>query len=645
MSGRLADRLSATGGDNVVNGLVCYIVAGDVEKVVTSWLGVVDDVDSPASLQELVEVLVLVRGAGQARGIANSNLPGGHLSEALAQYATLLAGQGSLATALSYLEEELVGEDQQLQDLRERVQKAFTRTKQAAPVVAPEQPRAAQLQPLASSLGAMDVYQKQSHEHDLEDTRDFFSLIETQQTDDQANVPSEFLQSNILGESESYTLQLLASIKNESSSFDSVNLVCEDSQVVTLPMPVLSLALPEFGNAIMEAWSCGYEVNVSVPFKSEILMHLKELIFGGSSSGVSSENETLLLCFLREVGFNCSIERHLVKSAHDAEEDTVIIGDMYDSDESELNDNESEENNYEQEKLGQSSIKQFWPRKISIKSVTRKVCSSLCRNDCYKVSQTWSKDNKEMLKGLFKSVKVSIVKDKMLSHIVNQGNVGLTTDNYVIHGSMFCYEYLSVLTGCTVYLLKSVLEDYWKGIRLYEHGNRGIMKNPSVATVTFICWFKNFLSLYGQAAPTDQVIVVNYWLKGKVLFKMYQVEAPSPHIELTTFYKHLKTYFGPKRIDRTLPCYRISKYSSHSICDQCVALNANQKLCKTEAELEMTKGLRNQHKMEFGMARRAVESLRQSAIDFPSDVLFLQIDGMDNSKVWNLSLLPHTNTN
>ena len=209
MSGRLADRLSATGGDNVVNGLVCYIVAGDVEKVVTSWLGVMDDVDSPASLQELVEVLVLVRGAGQARGIANSNLPGGHLSEALAQYATLLAGQGSLATALSYLEEELVGEDQQLQDLRERVQKAFTRTKQAAPVVAPEQPRAAQLQPLASSLGAMDVYQKQSHEHDLEDTRDFFSLIETQQTDDQANVPSEFLQSNILAESESYTLQLL----------------------------------------------------------------------------------------------------------------------------------------------------------------------------------------------------------------------------------------------------------------------------------------------------------------------------------------------------------------------------------------------------------------------------------------------------
>ena len=59
MSGRLADRLSATGGDNVVNGLVCYIVAGDVEKVVTSWLGVVDDVGSPASLQELVEVLVL----------------------------------------------------------------------------------------------------------------------------------------------------------------------------------------------------------------------------------------------------------------------------------------------------------------------------------------------------------------------------------------------------------------------------------------------------------------------------------------------------------------------------------------------------------------------------------------------------------
>ena len=36
--------------------------------------------------------------------------------------------------------------------------------------------------------------------------------------------------------------------------------------------------------------------------------------------------------------------------------------------------------------------------------------------------------------------------------------------------------------------------------------------------------------------------------------------------------------------------------------------------------------------MNFGGARRKVEEIRQSAINFPSDNLFIQIDGMDNSK-------------
>jgi hypothetical protein len=61
-------------------------------------------------------------------------------------------------------------------------------------------------------------------------------------------------------------------------------------------------------------------------------------------------------------------------------------------------------------------------------------------------------------------------------------------------------------------------------------------------------------------------------------------------------------YFGPQRIDHTFPCVRLSKYSSHSICDICVSLNSNQKLCKTEAELSLVKGLRNQHKLDFGIS-------------------------------------------
>jgi len=169
LAGCLADRLAAAGGENVVNGLLCYMVAGDLEKVVSSWLGVVGEVGTPASLQELVEVVVLARAAVQTRGMTGVGLPGGQLSAALAQYATLLAGQGSLATALSYLGEEGVGGDQELQQLRERLQKALARAQPASGV----QPRQNQQQPL-SRTGSSGIQgaTRASFSHSLPQGRD-----------------------------------------------------------------------------------------------------------------------------------------------------------------------------------------------------------------------------------------------------------------------------------------------------------------------------------------------------------------------------------------------------------------------------------------------------------------------------------------
>ena len=74
----------------------------------------------------------------------------------------------------------------------------------------------------------------------------------------------------------------------------------------------------------------------------------------------------------------------------------------------------------------------------------------------------------------------------------------------------------------------------------------------------------------------------------------------------------------------------LSAYTSHSVCDLCVAINAHRKSSKTQAELSLANALFNQHKMDFGMARRSVEEVRQNAIDFPHDVVFIQCDGMDN---------------
>ena len=59
-----------------------------------------------------------------------------------------------------------------------------------------------------------------------------------------------------------------------------------------------------------------------------------------------------------------------------------------------------------------------------------------------------------------------------------------------------------------------------------------------------------------------------------------------------------------------------------------MALNANQKACKNETDLIMAQALRNQHKMDYGMARKAIEEIRQSAVDFPDDNLFIQADGI-----------------
>ena len=78
--------------------------------------------------------------------------------------------------------------------------------------------------------------------------------------------------------------------------------------------------------------------------------------------------------------------------------------------------------------------------------------------------------------------------------------------------------------------------------------------------------------------------------------------------------------------------FRISKYSSHSICNICIALNSNRRQCKSETELKVSKDLINQHKMTFGGANRKIQEFKQSALSFPSDNLYLQVDGMDNHK-------------
>uniref|UniRef100_A0A9J8ARM1 Protein transport protein Sec31A n=1 Tax=Cyprinus carpio carpio TaxID=630221 RepID=A0A9J8ARM1_CYPCA len=81
---------------------LCYICAGTVEQLVAHWAKAQDSC-SPLSLQELVEkVVVLQRAVLRAQGGVSPDM-GALMAEKMNQYASLLASQGSLQTAISYL--------------------------------------------------------------------------------------------------------------------------------------------------------------------------------------------------------------------------------------------------------------------------------------------------------------------------------------------------------------------------------------------------------------------------------------------------------------------------------------------------------------------------------------------------------------
>uniref|UniRef100_A0A8C1YV89 Protein transport protein Sec31A n=1 Tax=Cyprinus carpio TaxID=7962 RepID=A0A8C1YV89_CYPCA len=100
---------------------LCYICAGTVEQLVAYWAKAQDS-SSPLALQELVEkVVVLQRAVLRAQGGVSDM--GALLAEKMNQYASLLASQGSLQTAISYLPTNT--QQVSVQQLRDRLSRAL----------------------------------------------------------------------------------------------------------------------------------------------------------------------------------------------------------------------------------------------------------------------------------------------------------------------------------------------------------------------------------------------------------------------------------------------------------------------------------------------------------------------------------------
>ncbi|XP_041086426.1 protein transport protein Sec31A-like isoform X9 [Polyodon spathula] len=103
LCGDLGTRLERDGDLNLqAQACLCYICAGDVEKLVACWTKAQDG-NSPLSLQDLVEKVVILRKAVEMSQGVSSNAAGALLAEKMIHYASLLAAQGSLSTAMAYL--------------------------------------------------------------------------------------------------------------------------------------------------------------------------------------------------------------------------------------------------------------------------------------------------------------------------------------------------------------------------------------------------------------------------------------------------------------------------------------------------------------------------------------------------------------
>ncbi|XP_028363104.1 protein transport protein Sec31A isoform X12 [Phyllostomus discolor] len=131
----LGTRLESEGDSPLqTQACLCYICAGNVEKLVACWTKAQDGTN-PLSLQDLIEKVVILRKAVQLTQAMDTNTVGVLLAEKMSQYASLLAAQGSIAAALAFLPEST--NQPNIVQLRDRLCRA-----RGEPVPGQESPKA-----------------------------------------------------------------------------------------------------------------------------------------------------------------------------------------------------------------------------------------------------------------------------------------------------------------------------------------------------------------------------------------------------------------------------------------------------------------------------------------------------------------------
>ena len=248
-------------------------------------------------------------------------------------------------------------------------------------------------------------------------------------------------------------------------------------------------------------------------------------------------------------------------------------------------------------------------------------CELKCRNRSLPVGCAEALANMTKIKSKIE------IKNELLGHLRSQQRMNLSTLHLFFGGDYMCDRFFSEISGVSLYIIGQVKEDFAAGRIMYEHGNEGSFQS-SVAATGFLCWMKSFAELYGQSAPDEEVYILPSFLAVKDLFEIYANEVEEPRIKISTFYSLFKKYFASNRADKTLPQIRLSAWSSHSKCDQCIALSRYRRSSRTEESLAHAKSLQLAHKTCYGRARIHIESLRHLALSYPDSRLFIQIDDM-----------------
>ena len=253
------------------------------------------------------------------------------------------------------------------------------------------------------------------------------------------------------------------------------------------------------------------------------------------------------------------------------------------------------------------------------------VASKCCSRNCLEKVKASSDDAKKKVKDRFKC-KLLTQKNILLEQLMNNSEVVMDEYDedinfYYFEQNKMCPKAYKKLTGVSTYILNTVRLDFNKGRRVgYEHGNQG-KGRMTVAGSNCVAFIMEFSRKYAQDSPDEKLVILPKIFTVSELFHIYHSEIKGKKVTKNAFFKIFRQHFGPYRKNKQMPRIRISKYSSHARCDECVRLQEARKMVRCAEDLKMVRKKTEEHRLEYGGARVEVDRLLLQCQTFPKDYL------------------------